>query len=108
MKKLFLLLIGVGNLYADLVLEITQGSEQPVRLALIEIGGSSYEGNEVIEIVRNDLLRTGEFDVLTNDQLLSIPASEEDVIQRDWLLLEADAIIFMNIQQEQGALTDQT
>jgi len=104
MKKLFLLLIGVGNLCADLVLEITQGSEQPVRLALIEIGGSSYEGNEVIEIVRNDLLRTGEFDVLTNDQLLSIPASEEDVIQRDWLLLEADAIIFMNIQQEQGAL----
>ena len=104
MKKLFLLLIGVGNLYADLVLEITQGSEQPVRLALIEIGGSSYEGNEVIEIVRNDLLRTGEFDVLTNDQLLSIPASEEDVIQRDWLLLEADAIIFMNIRQEQGAL----
>ena len=74
MKKLFLLLIGVGNLYADLVLEITQGSEQPVRLALIEIGGPTYEGNEVIEIVRNDLLRTGEFDVLTNDQLLSIPA----------------------------------
>ncbi len=102
MKKLLLLIGCSGFLLADLVLEITQGSEKAIKLAVLQVGESTFEGNQVIDIVNNDLRRTGEFEVLTTDQLLSIPSAEEDVIQRDWLLLEADAIIFLNVVTTDG------
>ena len=102
MKKLLLLIGCSGFLLADLVLEITQGSEKAIKLAVLQVGESTFEGSQVIDIVNNDLRRTGEFEVLTTDQLLSIPSAEEDVIQRDWLLLEADAIIFLNVVTTDG------
>ena len=34
------------------------------------------------------------------DELLSIPTNENEVIQRDWLLLDVDSIIFIDVQNE--------
>ena len=38
------------------------------------------------------------------DELLSIPINEDEVIQRDWLLLDVDSIIFIEVQNEDNAL----
>ena len=48
-------------LNAELVIEITKGSDNPYRIALIPFQGESNIAKEANDIVKNDLLRTGEF-----------------------------------------------
>ena len=84
MKKILALIVFSLNFHADLVLEITESASKPIKIAILEKNNNSLAGQEIVEIVRNDLLRTGEFDVVANDELLSIPSNEDEVIQRDW------------------------
>ena len=104
MKKILALIVFSLNFHADLVLEITESASKPIKIAILEKNNNSLAGQEIVEIVRNDLLRTGEFDVVANDELLSIPSNEDEVIQRDWLLLDVDSIIFIDVQSEENNL----
>ena len=104
MKKILALIVFSLNFHADLVLEITESASKPIKIAILEKNNNSLAGQEIIEIVRNDLLRTGEFDVVANDELLSIPSNEDEVIQRDWLLLDVDSIVFIDVQSEENNL----
>ena len=104
MKKILALIVFSLNFHADLVLEITESASKPIKIAILEKNNNSLAGQEIIEIVRNDLLRTGEFDVVANDELLSIPSNEDEVIQRDWLLLDVDSIVFIDVQIEENNL----
>ena len=104
MKKILALIVFSLNFHADLVLEITESATKPIKIAILEKNNNSLAGQEIVEIVRNDLLRTGEFDVVANDELLSIPTNEDEVIQRDWLLLDVDSIVFIDVQSEENNL----
>jgi len=104
MKKILALIVFSLNFHADLVLEITESASKPIKIAILEKNNNSLAGQEIVEIVRNDLLRTGEFDVVANDELLSIPSNEDEVIQRDWLLLDVDSIVFIDVQIEENNL----
>ena len=104
MKKILALIVFSLNFHADLVLEITESASKPIKIAILEKNNNSLAGQEIVEIVRNDLLRTGEFDVVANDELLSIPSNEDEVIQRDWLLLDVDSIVFIDVQSEENNL----
>ena len=104
MKKILALIVFSLNFHADLVLEITESASKPIKIAILEKNNNSLAGQEIVEIVRNDLLRTGEFDVVANDELLSIPTNEDEVIQRDWLLLDVDSIVFIDVQSEENNL----
>ena len=63
MKKILALIVFSLNFHADLVLEITESASKPIKIAILEKNNNSLAGQEIVEIVRNDLLRTGEFDV---------------------------------------------
>ena len=104
MIRILILLFFNLSLFSDLVLEITESSNQPIKIAILQKNENSFEGQEIINIISNDLTRTGEFDVLSPDQLLSIPMNESEVIQRDWLLLDVDSIIFVETKQSEYAL----
>ena len=91
MKKILLIFIISFNFYAELVLEITESATKPIKIAILEKNNNSLVGQEIIEIISNDLKRTGEFEVLAFDELLSVPLNEKEVIQRDWLLLDVDS-----------------
>ena len=104
MKKILALIVFSLNFHADLVLEITESASKPIKIAILEKNNNSLAGQEIVEIVGNDLLRTGEFDVVANDELLSIPSNEDEVIQRDWLLLDVDSIVFIDVQSEENNL----
>ena len=104
MKKILALIVFSLNFHADLVLEITESASKPIKIAILEKNNNSLAGQEIVEIVSNDLLRTGEFDVVANDELLSIPSNEDEVIQRDWLLLDVDSIVFIDVQSEENNL----
>ena len=104
MKRVILLFFLVLEFKADLVLEITESAKKPVKIAILEKNNSSLVGQEIIDVISNDLKRTGEFRVLGMDELLSIPINEDEVIQRDWLLLDVDSIIFVEVQNEDNNL----
>ena len=50
--------------YAELFLEITKGSEDPYKVAIIPFDGNTRVSKQLNSIVRNDLIRTGEFSIL--------------------------------------------
>ncbi len=104
MKRVIFLFFLVLEFKADLVLEITESAKKPVKIAILEKNNSSLVGQEIINVISNDLKRTGEFRVLGMDELLSIPINEDEVIQRDWLLLDVDSIIFVEVQNEDNNL----
>ena len=104
MKKILALIVFSLNFQADLVLEITESASKPIKIALLEKNNNSLLGQEIIKIISNDLSRTGEFKVIANDELLSIPTNENEVIQRDWLLLDVDSIVFVDVQSQDNDL----
>ena len=104
MKKILALIVFSLNFHADLVLEITESASKPIKIAILEKNNNSLLGQEIIKIISNDLSRTGEFNVIANDELLSIPTNENEVIQRDWLLLDVDSIVFVDVQSQDNDL----
>ena len=99
MIRVFYLIFINLFLYSELILEITESANQPVKIAVLQKNENSFKGQQIVNIVSNDLKRTGEFEVLSSDQLLSIPLNESEVIQRDWLLLDVDSIIFIETNE---------
>ena len=104
MKRIIFLLLLAFEFKADLVLEITESASKPIKIAILEKNVNSLVGQEIINVISNDLKRTGEFKVLGMDELLSIPINESEVIQRDWLLLDVDSIIFIEVQNQDNNL----
>ena len=104
MIRVFYLIFINLFLYSELILEITESANQPVKIAVLQKNDNSFKGQQIVNIISNDLKRTGEFEVLSSDQLLSIPLNESEVIQRDWLLLDVDSIIFIETNEDDNNL----
>ena len=103
MMKLFLILSLMPNLLlAELLLEITKGSENPYRIAIIPFQGSSSSVNTIAEVFNSDLERTGEFYILEEEMLLSIPKTTEEINPSEWKLLNIDFIVLGEIASEEN------
>jgi TolB protein len=84
---------------AELVIEITQGNQSAIPMAIVPfkwVGMSALPEN-VSQIVANDLGRSGYFNSLPRTQMLSIPNSEEEIFYRDWELLKQDYLVIGEI-----------
>lgn len=89
------LLLSWGNSHAVIEIEIDEGVERGIPIAIVPFGGDS--SNElpysIDEIIRDDLIRTGRFDPLPSNQFLSYPATAEAVRFTDWQLINADYVL---------------
>ena len=82
MKKnliLVALLIAPTLSQGELFLEITKGSEDPYKVAMIPFDGNSRVSKQLNSIIRNDLIRTGEFSILDEELLLPIKIIDEEL-----------------------------
>ncbi len=79
--------------YAELFLEITKGSEDPFKVAMIPFEGNSRVSKQLNNIMRNDLIRTGEFAILDEELLLPVKMIEDEVVFNDWKLLGMDYLV---------------
>lgn len=72
---------------AELTIEITQGVDQPVPIAVVPFGwsGSGLKENAA-KIVGDDLYRSGLFSIMKPETMLSFPSKQQDVFFRDWRL----------------------
>ena len=79
--------------YAELFLEITKGSEDPYKVAMIPFEGNSRASKQLNNIMRNDLIRTGEFAILDEELLLPVKMIEDELVFNDWKLLGMDYLV---------------
>jgi len=100
MKKLFLLIYFSSFISSELILEITQGTQDPYRVAVIKFNGDDQISSEIDQIIKNNLIRTGEFNLFDNDDLLSIPNNEDEIIFNDFRILNIDYLIVGSLASE--------
>ena len=90
--------------YGELFLEITKGSEDPYKVAMIPFEGNSKVSKQVNNIMRNDLIRTGEFSILDEELLLPVKMIEDELVFNDWKLLGMDYLVTGKIVNENNSL----
>ena len=94
-QNLFLatLLILPTMIFGELFLEITKGSEDPYKIAMISFEGDSRISKQLNKIMRNDLIRTGEFYILDEGLLLPVNFINDELVYSDWKLLGMDYLV---------------
>jgi TolB protein len=104
MKKLFIsVLLIVASLQANaaLTIEITQGAEGALPIAVVPFawrgGAGSPPPQAVGEVVAADLRRSGRFKPLPPDEMLARPSRGEEVDFRDWRALNVDNLVIGEI-----------
>ena len=100
MRKILLILAFSNLLTSELILEITQGTEDPYRVAILKFEGDQKVSNDIDKIIRNNLMRSGEFNLFVNKDLLSLPNNETEVIFNDFRILDIDYLIIGKIAKD--------
>ena len=100
MKKILFILAFSNALTSELILEITQGTEDPYRVAILKFEGDEKVSNDIDKIIRNNLKRSGEFNLFANEDLLSLPTSETEVIFNDFKILNIDYLVIGKILKD--------
>ena len=77
----------------ELFLEITKGSEDPYKVAMIPFEGNKRVSKQLNNIMRNDLIRTGEFSILDEELLLPVKMIDDELVFSDWKLLGMDYLV---------------
>ena len=98
-QNLFLatLLLLPNMIFGELFLEITKGSEDPYKIAMISFEGDSRISKQLNKIMQNDLIRTGEFYILDDDLLLPVNFINDELVYSDWKLLGMDYLVIGKI-----------
>ena len=102
LAALFGVLLGLISLAtrAELTVQITQGVEGGIPIAVVPFGGQQGLGSENIgSIVSADLARSGRFKTLSEDAMLEQPTSPEQVQFRTWQALGQDNLAIGQVQQ---------
>ena len=100
MKNILILLLLPNFLFAELLLEITKGSDNPYRIAIVPFEGSDKSVSTMVDIIKADLTRSGEFFSLSEEMLLSIPKTIDDIKPSEWKLLNIDFIVIGKVINE--------
>ena len=100
MKKILFILAFSNTLTSELILEITQGTEDPFKVAILKFEGDEKVSNDIDKIIRNNLKRSGEFNLFANEDLLSLPTNETEVIFNDFKILNIDYLVIGKIVKD--------
>ncbi len=94
------LVTGWSSSHAVIVIEIDEGVERGIPIAIVPFGGDASDLllYSVDQIVRDDLTRTGRFDPISTDQYLSSPTSAEAVQFNDWQIINADYVLIGRVE----------
>ena len=102
MKKIisiFLLTLLPALTWAELVIEITQGSDNPTRIGLPPLGGVALP-EDISAIVTADLQRSGLFEPVPRNNMLSFPTKPGDVYYRDWSILGSEYLVVGKVSRD--------
>lgn len=103
-----LLLAGADPARAILTIEITQGTDAGLPIAVVPFAwnGPGQPPEAIADIVANDLVRSGRFVSLPREKFVSRPARKEDVVFKEWRVIEAEALVIGTIAPAGGGRYD--
>ena len=87
---------------AELMIEITQGMDNPTPIAIVPFSGGKGLSEDISAIVSSDLLRSGFFRPIPRKDMLSTPQREQDIYYRDWRILGTEFLLIGSLQQGTG------
>lgn len=90
---------------AELNIEITQGVDNPIPIAVVPFSweGTSPLTEDVGAVVSADLQQVGEFRALPPGNMLSMPDEAAEVFFRDWRILAQDYLLIGKITHSPGS-----
>ena len=102
---LFALFLYQGSAHAALTIEITEGAEGALPIAVVPfrwMGAGAPPGQDVFEIVKADLARSGRFKTMPAEDMLSLPSNSDEVEFRDWQVFGMDNLVVGQIRPNGG------
>lgn len=99
---LIALLLGAVSARAELTIEITQGAGQAVPIAVVPFGweGAGSAPMDVAEVIAADLARSGRFEPLPRQDMLSRPTRGVDVDFDDWRMVGVELLVVGRLVRE--------
>lgn len=87
--------------YAVLTIEITQGADVGLPIAIVQFNqqGQGKPPHDVAAVIQADLHRSGRFSPLSDKKFLSRPGTDSDIIFKDWRLVKAEALVVGSIKK---------
>lgn len=81
---------------------IDRGVDEPIRIAIAPFKTDVSAPQALGDIVSFDLARSGQFDPLASENMLSHPKSRQEVFFRDWRVLKAAYLVIGSVTQQVG------
>lgn len=80
---------------AELVIEITEGVDNPTAIAVVPFAwqGAGSAPEDIAAVVDGDLARSGQFAPVDRADMLSRPSTQADVFYRDWRAIDSKYIV---------------
>ena len=87
-----LLVCVVGAVRAELVIEITRGVENPIKVAVVpfRFQGSGVLDVDLARLIESNLERTGQFQRVNRNSMLSLPGPNDQLFYRDWRAIDSE------------------
>jgi TolB protein len=85
-RLLVIILLLASSARAELVIEITQGRDNPTSIAVVPFAWSGWGSapEDVADVIQADLQRSGQFAPVAREDMLGLPTRETEVYYRDW------------------------
>lgn len=79
---------------------IDRGYDDPTRIAIVPFETLDSTDAGIAEIVSFDLARSGQFDPLPRESMLSFPSRADQVFLRDWRILGIEYVVIGRVRKE--------
>ena len=99
-----MLLLPLGVTHAVIEIEITQGGDNAISIAVVPFGwfGNGTAPDEIASIVTADLARSGNFAPIAREDLVALPTSGDVPRFANWRLSGADFLVIGSIKPNTG------
>ena len=100
MAVMLMLSLAVSS-WADLdTIIIDQGVDDPIRIAVVPFALSEDldSADNLAKLIRFDLARSGQFDPVAPENMLSYPSTQDAVFFRDWRILQTAYLVIGQAQ----------
>ena len=80
---------------AQLVIEITQGVDDPTPIAVVPFAweGENTPPEDLAQVVQEDFERSGQFAPVPRTDMLGFPTREEEMFYRDWRAIQSEYVL---------------
>lgn len=98
------LVLAAAGVRAELVIEITQGRDNPTPIAVSPFAwqGAGAPPEDIAAVVDADLTRSGLFAPADRDDMLGRPTTEQEVFYRDWRAVEVEYLLVGRVSGSGG------